>query len=368
MKALKSDIDIVSAMNHPHLFQQWFPGDSWDGWRSVLRAAYALPMTDADVAFFKSVAGDRDPPTKRVRELWIVGGRRSGKDSVASLILAFSAALFNGQNKLRPGETATCALLACSRDQSQIIHQYTRSYFEIIPPFRELVKRETASGFQLTNGVDVVVATNSFRSLRGRALLVGILDECAFYMDENSARPDIATYRALVPAMATLMDSGAMLVGISTPHKQSGLLFQKYKDHFGKEGDILVIQSPSRTLNPTLPIEIIEEAMVDDPIAAAAEWMAEWRSDIAGYVSLELLEACTDLKIVVREPIPGVRYFAFIDSASGSGRDSFCCGIAHAEGDKVILDVAYEIRPPFNPSGAIREIAAEELPDQHGKG
>jgi hypothetical protein len=147
-----------------------------------------------------------------------------------------------------------------------------------------------------------------------------------------------------------------MIVGISTPHKQSGLLWDKYKAHFGKDGDVLVIQAASTLLNPTLPKSIIEQAMEDDPIAAAAELNAEWRSDIAGYVSMEVLEACTDGRIVVREPMAGVVYFAFVDSSSGSGRDSFCCGIAHVEGDRVVLDVAHEIRPPFNPSGAIKEI------------
>jgi len=41
----KPAIDIVAAMNDPALFQPWFAGETWDGWRAVLKAAYALPMT-----------------------------------------------------------------------------------------------------------------------------------------------------------------------------------------------------------------------------------------------------------------------------------------------------------------------------------
>jgi hypothetical protein len=37
--------DIVAAMNHPKLFAPWFPGESWNSWRAILKAAYALPMT-----------------------------------------------------------------------------------------------------------------------------------------------------------------------------------------------------------------------------------------------------------------------------------------------------------------------------------
>ena len=64
-------LDIVQTMDHPGLFKQWFDGPSWDGWRALLKAAFCLPMSEAEIAFFKSVAGDRDPPKKRVRELWI---------------------------------------------------------------------------------------------------------------------------------------------------------------------------------------------------------------------------------------------------------------------------------------------------------
>src|SRR5262249_20307035 len=93
--------DIVRAMDDPNLFASWFPGASWNGWRCVLKDAYALPMMDAELTFFRTVA-DRAPPDRRVKELWVIAGRRAGKDSVASLIGAFTAALFDGGNVLRP--------------------------------------------------------------------------------------------------------------------------------------------------------------------------------------------------------------------------------------------------------------------------
>jgi hypothetical protein len=44
-------------------------------------------MTAAEIEFFRTVA-EREPPKKRVRELWIIAGHRAGKDGVASLIAA----------------------------------------------------------------------------------------------------------------------------------------------------------------------------------------------------------------------------------------------------------------------------------------
>ena len=51
---------IIDAMNR--LFPAWFDGEScWDAWRVILKAAFALPMTKDEVAFFRTIAGDRDP-------------------------------------------------------------------------------------------------------------------------------------------------------------------------------------------------------------------------------------------------------------------------------------------------------------------
>jgi hypothetical protein len=115
-------ISIVAAMDDPGLFEPWFRGASWDGWRAVLRAAFCLPMTAAEVAFFRSVA-DRNPPPRPVRELWCATGRRSGKDSIASLIAAHAAALFGHGDRLRPGERALvmCLRLPCSATQDDAL-------------------------------------------------------------------------------------------------------------------------------------------------------------------------------------------------------------------------------------------------------
>ena len=262
-KFVPSDValDIVQAMDHPGLFKQWFDGPSWDGWRAVLKAAFCLPMSEAEIAFFKSVAGDRDPPKKRVREVWVGAGRRAGKDSIASLIATYAAVFFQaGIDKLRPGERALVQCLACDRDQARIVLGYTRSFFDYIPPLRGMVTRRTADGLKLQNDVDIVIATNSFRAVRGRAVLVSIFDEVAFWQDERSTRPDVETYNAVKPGMATL--PGSMLIGISSPYRKSGLLYTKYKKHFGQDDDdVLVVQAASLALNPTLDQSIIDKAM-----------------------------------------------------------------------------------------------------------
>lgn len=347
-------MNIIEALDDPLLFGRSFAGPSWDCWRAVLKGAFALPMDPAELTLFRSVA-ERDPPTKRVRELWVNAGRRAGKDSIASAICGWYSA-FPSYAHLRPGEAASVMCLAVDRAQAKIVLRYTKAYFAEIDMLKALVARETADGLELANGAELTVLTSNFRSVRGRAIACAVLDECAFWRDENSASPDIETYSALVPGMATI--PGSMLIGISTPYRRAGLLYQKFRDHYGQnDDDVLVIRAPSRVLNPLLPQRIIDDALARDPAAARSEWLAEWRDDIGAFISRDLIEAAVDREVVARAPVPGVQYVGFCDPSGGIS-DAFTAGISHAEGDQVILDALLEFPAPFNPSEIVSNISA----------
>jgi len=355
----KPALDIVAAMNSKLLFANWFKGSSWDNWRTVLKGAFALSMSEAERAFFRTVA-ERDPPTKPVRELWCVIGRSGGKDSIASLVTAHAAALFDRRDCLRPGERALCMCLACDRDQARIVLGYTRSYFEDIAPFRAMVRRETASGFELDNGVDIAIATNSYRAVRGHTLRLVIMDECAFYRDERSATPDEETYRAVAPGLARL--PGSMLIGISTPYAKRGLLYRKFKEHYGRDSDVLVIKAPSTTFNPTLDQAIIDQALAEDPFAARAEWLGEFRDDVEAFIAREVVDSAVVAGRYELPCVPGVHYTGGTDTSGGSN-DSFTLSISHVETDasgvrRAVLDAVRETRPRFNPDVVVAEYAA----------
>lgn len=348
-------IDLLEALDDPNLFGPWFSGDSWRPWRAVLKAACGHALDVDELAIFRAVA-QRDPPRRRVRELWIVAGRRAGKDSIASAIGAHAAGFVDYGAVLRPGEVASVLCLAVDRTQAKIVMRYTKAFFDRIPMLAGLVTRETADGLELSTQAELSVIAANFRTVRGRSVALAILDECAFWRDEGSASPDVETYVALAPGMATIPNS--LLIGMSSPYRKAGLLYTKWRDHFGKPGDdVLVIQAPSRALNPTLPQRVIDEAMERDPAAARAEWLGEWRNDLAAYLTRELVEAAVDRGVTVRPRADGGgTYVAFCDP-SGGVNDSFTAAIAHAEGETVILDCLVEIRAPFNPTNATADIA-----------
>ncbi len=337
-------------------FGRWFAGDSWANWRTVLKAAFALPLTAGELVTFRELAGGRDPPKQRVRELWICAGRRAGKDSIASLLATYAATIEEAHvGRLRPGELATVQCLACDREQAQIVLSYIKAFFDAVPGLKDLVARETRLGLELASGVSITVATNSFRQTRGRTISLAIFDEVSFWRDEQAANPDRETYRAVLPGLATLR---GMLVAISSPYRKAGLLHEKWKQHYGKDtADVLVIQATSRQLNPTLDPSLVEQALEDDPAAARSEWLGEWRNDLASFIDVEVIEACVDRGVLVRPPRAGVRYVAFVDAASGVGQDSFAVGVVHKDRDDIVLDLVHEVKPPFSPSHAIAEVA-----------
>jgi hypothetical protein len=348
-------IDIVQALDDANLFGRWFSGPSWSTWKSVLKAAFALPMDAEEIKLFRAVA-QRDPPRRRVRELWCIVGRRGGKDSIASAIACYSAAFVDYGRLLRPGEQASILALAVDKAQASIVQKYTQAYFSEIPLLRGLVKRETADGLELSTGAALDVLASNFRGVRGRSIACVVLDECAFWRSETTNNPDVETYQALVPSPATI--PGAMLIGISTPYRRAGLLYQKHRDYFGQDDDdVLVVHGASRTFNPLLPEKIVEDALKRDPAAARAEWLGEWRSDISAFLSRELIESAVDRNVVVRLPEPGVDYHAFADPSGGLG-DSFTCAVAHRDADgRAVLDALHETVAPFDPAQATREIA-----------
>jgi hypothetical protein len=109
-------------------------------------------------------------------------------------------------------------------------------------------------------------------------------------------------------------------------------------------------------MNPNIDPELVREAYEADPENAAAEYGAEFRSDIAGYIDRAVVEA---LMVPGRIELPRMadsQYQAFVDP-SGGHRDSFTLAIAHAEGQTGVLDLIREVKAPFDPSSVVAEFA-----------
>lgn len=325
---------------------------SWQTWRALLKAAFGIKLTREDARAFASVAGDRAAPEHRVRELWCIIGRRSGKSRMAALVASYIAAFIDHSAKLAPGEVGTVLILAASKSQANVVYGYVRAFFEVSPLMAQLVEEITADEIRLRGNIVVAVHTNNYRTVRGRTLLACIFDEVGFWRDETTSLPDVETYRAILPALAT---TDGMLVGISSPYAQRGLLFTKYRDCYARDNaDVLVVQAGTETFNPTINSKTIEQAYVDDPESASAEYGGQFRGDLSTYVDRAVLDACVENTVRERAFQREFTYVAHVDP-SGGQNDSMAVAIAHREGDRSVLDVIAEWKAPFSPPDVVQE-------------
>jgi hypothetical protein len=345
---------IIDFISDDALLRSSFDGPSWDRWRSVLRAAFCLPMSRRDLALFAEVAGDRAPPTRRVKELVCAVGRGGGKDSIASALAVYIASTSDFSH-LRPGERGTVMCLATDRDQAGIAFNYVRALLEETPLLRPLIKRVDGDRIALRNGAEIIVVTNNVRSPRGRTIACAIYDEAAHWRGEDFSSPDTEVDNAVTPGLMRF--PGSLKIVISSVHRRSGLLHDKYAKHFGQDDDAtLVVLGTARQFNPTLDQSEIDRQIALDPEKAGAEYLSLWRDDLTSFIDRQLVEAAIEPGVVVRPPQRGVRYVAFADP-SGGRSDSFSAAVGHREGTTLIIDALYEQRAPFDSDTAIDSVA-----------
>jgi hypothetical protein len=141
----------------------------WQTWRTVLKAAFGIALNRDEARAFASVAGDRSPPSKKVRELWAIVGRRGGKSRIAAALAVYAACFVKHQ--LTAGEVGYVLVIAASRDQARVVFDYVRGFLKASPVLKQEIDNITQTEIRLRNGVIIGTHANSFRSIRGRTLL-----------------------------------------------------------------------------------------------------------------------------------------------------------------------------------------------------
>ena len=351
-------LNILDALDDPNVFAPHFRGGTWRPWRAFLAALFALPMDADALALYQAHTGRQDAPTVPFKEAALIIGRRGGKSRVLALIAVFLACFRDYAPYLAPGEVATIAILAADRKQARSIFRFIIGLLQAVDMLTGLVEDDTADTITLTNRVVIEIATASFRVTRGYTFAAVLADETAFWRSEDNANPDVEIFRALRPGLSTI--PGAILLNASSPYRKRGVLHDAYKRHFGRDdGRVLVWQAPSLAMNPGLDAAEIEEAYADDPASAAAEFGAQFRDDLADFVTREVVDACT---VRGRHELPrvtGCHYAAFVDPSGGSA-DSMTLAIAHTDArdrERRILDAVREVKPPFSPEAVVAEFA-----------
>jgi hypothetical protein len=354
-----TSVSLTQAMSDPVLFGQVFGPSTFWPWKVVAKLIDGLPLTEShEIALVKECTGRTTLPTAPVRRVILLAGRRAGKDRFFSAVAVWRAALCTDWRKHQSaGEGAVCLLLGADKKQAAILRKYCHGLLQS-PLLAAEVTRSTGEVTEFRNGSSLEIATNDARLVRGRSAIAVLGSECCHWRtDEHAASSDEEVVGAAEPSMAMCPDGGLLLLG-SSVHRKKGYMYRQWKELYGNdEAESVCWFAPTPVMNPKLPTHILDRALANDAHKARAEYLNVWREDLEEFLPLDVVEACTDFGVYERSPQAGVKYYAFVDAAGGTGRDSYGLCIVHVEPDGVVvIDVLREWKPRFVPAQVIAEI------------
>jgi len=354
-------VPMRDALSDKRLLADALPGASWSSWRVLLIAAAGEALTDDERVMFKQLTGRERESGSMVEVMLTVAGRRSGKSKAMAVFAVWLSTCCDWSDVLSIGERGRCLFLAPVERQADVVDDYVRAVLDHVELLRSLVEDKTVHMVRLKRSVALEVQPASAKHSRGMTAIGIVLDECAFLpSNEDAANSDVDILTALRPSLSTTQ--GPLLL-TSSPATTTGICHSLWQKHYGSEGDplCLVVQSDTLGLNPTLRKSVIDRAYEVDAAAAAAEWGGEFREPLSAFLTRELVERCVERGISERQPLPGIVYSCFIDSAGGSGTDSFTACVGHrsrdADRDVIVVDAVYEVMPPFDPLAVVAALA-----------
>ena len=274
------------------MFAPWFKDPAtWEAWRAFLAVLFNLPMDDEQQAIARACTGLEALPERAFTEAWLVVGRRGGKslDARDDCDLPGVVSVTGrepGAGRARDGLGAGGRSAA-----SAIDHAIRDGVVHEVPLLAGRVERATTEEIEFRGRVGIEVATASYRTVRGRTLIAGLVDELAFFRWEDSANPDFEILDAIRPAMAACR--GLCCLCASSPYSRRGALWEAYRKWYGVAGaPCLLWQADTRTMNPTITQAFIDAQYERDPASAMAEYGAQFRNDIDSYVTRDAIAGC----------------------------------------------------------------------------
>ena len=273
-------MDIIRAFHDRNLLGAGIRDFStFKAWEVALSAIFGLGfVSDEQREIYERCTHRTDNPAP-CREAVLLCGRRSGKSFMMALCAVWLALFRFGGKKpyLQRGEVLTIKVIAQDRDAARTIMGYVDGLLTT-PLLKAKIKKQTATAFELGN-VRIEVATCDYRAVRSYTCGAALCDEACFWSNDNGVNPAEAIFAALRPCMKTVPNS-LMLIG-SSPWARRGAVYDRYDRWFGVPNDqTLIWQAPTLEMNPSIdPAEIQLEYNLD-PINAAAEYGATFRTDV----------------------------------------------------------------------------------------
>lgn len=305
----------------------------FDGWQPNR-------FSDDDRALFTQMFGpiDHVPPELLRWLTWVIGGR-SGKSWLGSMALLYRA-LAADLSSLAPGEEATALIVSPELRLARHALRFIRGMMESRPLLERMLRNPTTDSLRLQRPDGYVVAFEALPaskgggSVRARTLVGALLDEVAFFRDEDYAINDRDIYQAVSPRVTI---PGGFTLASSTPWGEAGLLYEEWRDNYGHPTTGLVAHVSTGLMRSTSEIILqeIEHSRRKDPRNAEREFDAKFgATDDSAFFAADDVSATTSTLTVI--PVPtGARCIIVVDaSLSQSSDDRFGWCVVTAQVDE----------------------------------
>jgi hypothetical protein len=351
-------------------FLGWLGVTPSAGQAELARVAFdGTEPVDRDIA--AEIFGDLDfahLPMGARRVVAAVVGGRGGKTYLLIALRLVHGMLVRDLSPLAPGEEAFATVVAPNDNLRQQAINFALGACRSKPELRALLRLPKGAkpdsvvsefGLYRADADRVVtflgaVATRGGYDVRGKWHTDLALDECAFFRDATAKVNDKDIYEA---GIARVLPGGQCILG-STPWAKAGLLWEFYRDNYGKPSTALVAHAPTLRLSDIAATrELVEIEFKRNPENAKREYGAQFMETgtTVFFESTTLDAAVTDEPFA---PRPGDIIAAGGDF--GFRSDSSALLVVALRGKMVHVFDGEELRPndaPLKPSATVAAFA-----------
>lgn len=314
------------------------------------------PYQDKDFAneieMFKFFSGKTSYAPAHYSDASILFGRRSGKSTTLGAGLAvYYATQFDYAPYLGTSPHATIPLISATKEQAGEVYAAIKNLFlrstylfgkylngdveniqdEYSEDDMDNPSRITGGQIKLNNKVVIKVMAADIGKVRGMAVPFAILDEnCFFGVEGNDTKnTDKGIYEALAPALSQFqeIDGMALILKISTPNGQAGLMFNDYLNRL--DDDVLHLDVPTWYANPKISVKYLEKQKKKGMNYFNREYGAQYTASETSYLDTNAIEESILRGIQKMDYQKGYRYAAAMDYASRN--DLWTLAIGHKE-------------------------------------
>jgi len=133
---------------------------------------------------------------------------------VAAALAVYTSALIDYSSNLAPGEASVVACISPTREQARIVQRYALGFLRTSPELVDEIESISGDEITLKNGNVIATLSADYRTMRGRTLILAILDEASFLRDESSSTPDIEAARAIAGPDHHQRNAGHLVVTV----------------------------------------------------------------------------------------------------------------------------------------------------------